>query len=171
MAKLRSLSTSSLSSAKGKIISLPERKPNILVLHGPNLNLLGNREPSLYGTQTLEQINMAMQKRAHIWGAMIECFQSNAESELINHIQTARNRFQGIVLNAAAYTHTSIALRDALEASGLPTIEVHLSNIYRRESFRHISYTAAICIGQICGLGPVGYELAIEAMIRTISRT
>ena len=136
---------------------------NILVIHGPNLNLLGVREPEVYGTTTLDEINGSLQVLAHEAGVKLSSFQSNGEGELINHIHEAiNNGIDFIIINPAAYTHTSIALRDALAATGLPFIEVHLSNIFARESFRRESYFSDLALGVISGLGAKGYELALK---------
>ncbi|PHX87178.1 MAG: type II 3-dehydroquinate dehydratase, partial [Synechococcus sp. Baikal-G1] len=123
----------------------------ILVLHGPNLNLLGSREPGLYGSFSLEQINVELRRRADGYGAALSCVQSNHEGVLVDQIQLARGEFDGILINAGAYTHTSIALRDALLAVALPYVELHLSNVHAREQFRHNSYLADKAIGVICG--------------------
>jgi 3-dehydroquinate dehydratase-2 len=137
-----------------------------LVLHGPNLNLLGLREPDIYGTLTLADIDRQLAEDAQALGVTLTCRQSNLEGELVTWIQEARNQHQGIVINAGAYTHTSIALRDALSAVKLPTVEVHLSNIYQRETFRHHSYLAAIALGQISGFGAQSYRLGLLALVR-----
>ncbi|MGA1622505.1 MAG: type II 3-dehydroquinate dehydratase [Synechocystis sp.] len=137
----------------------------ILVLHGPNLNLLGLREPEIYGSLTLAQIDQQLQQMAIALGVEITTFQSNSEGELVTEIQKALGKYQGIVINAAAYTHTSVAIRDALSAVKIPTVEVHLSNIHQRESFRHFSYIAAVAIGQICGFGVNSYRLGLEAIV------
>ena len=136
---------------------------HILVINGPNLNLLGQREPERYGKSTLADITASLDKLALELGVSLSHFQSNAEHELIATIQRARNQANFILINAAAYTHTSIALRDALLAVQIPFIEVHLSNIYARESFRQQSYLSDIAVGMIAGLGPVGYECALRA--------
>lgn len=137
---------------------------SILVLHGPNLNLLGTREPETYGHDTLEQINERLHQRAEQAGHHLLCLQSNAEYELVERIQSAAGEgIDFIIFNPAAFTHTSVALRDALLATGIPFIEVHLSNIYRREAFRHRSYFSDIAEGVIMGLGAKGYLLALEA--------
>lgn len=135
----------------------------ILVLHGPNLNLLGTREPGVYGAQTLEQINADLSQKAQEAGVALECFQSNHEGALVDRIQAAgRDGTRFIIINPAAYTHTSVAIRDALAAVALPFVEVHLSNIHKRESFRHHSYVSELAVGVICGLGPLGYQLALQ---------
>lgn len=137
----------------------------ILFLNGPNLNLLGQREPDVYGKATLADIEKAVRKQAAQLKAEVDFKQSNQEGELVAWIQQAKGRFDVIVLNAAAYTHTSIALRDAISAVGVPTIEVHLSNIHSREEFRHRSLIAPVCCGQITGFGANSYILALEAAI------
>lgn len=135
----------------------------LLVLNGPNLNLLGTREPEVYGHVTLDEINERLAKRAAAGGHHIEFFQSNAEHELVERVQAAVSQnVRFIILNPAAFTHTSVALRDALAASAIPFIEVHLSNIHAREAFRHQSYFSEIAIGAITGLGAQGYELALQ---------
>jgi 3-dehydroquinate dehydratase-2 len=136
----------------------------IRVLHGPNLNLLGTREQSIYGTLSLDAINSAIMKLAEDLAVTVDLGQSNSEGELVTWIQEARTEYDGIIINPAAYTHTSIAIRDAIAAVGLPTIEVHLSNIHQREEFRHRSYIAGVAIGQISGLGPTGYLLALRGL-------
>src|ERR1035438_1804756 len=137
----------------------------ILFLNGPNLNLLGQREPEVYGRETLADIEAAVRKRAKELKAKVDFRQSNVEGELVGWIQQAKGKFDVIVLNAAAYTHTSIALRDAIAAVGVPTIEIHLSNIYAREKFRHKSLIAPVCYGQISGFGQKSYILAVDAAI------
>src|SRR5229473_2276635 len=137
----------------------------ILCLNGPNLNMLGQREPAVYGRTTLAEIEARARKRAAQLGATAEFRQSNLEGELVSLIQEARDRFDVIVLNAAAYTHTSVALRDAIAAVGIPTIEVHLSNVHAREKFRHKSLIAPVCRGQITGFGFNSYILAVEAAL------
>jgi 3-dehydroquinate dehydratase-2 len=139
-------------------------KPIVYVLNGPNLNLLGKREPAVYGTDTLEDVRKLAEAAGREAGLDIVFRQTNAEGELVDWIQEARDRAAGIVINAAAYTHTSVAILDALSAAGLPVIEVHLSNIFRREAFRHHSYVSMAATGVICGLGARGYGLAIAAM-------
>jgi 3-dehydroquinate dehydratase-2 len=137
----------------------------ILFLNGPNLNLLGQREPEVYGRTTLIDIEKAVRTRAQELGAKIDFRQSNVEGELVTWIQEAKERFDAIVLNAAAYTHTSIALRDAISAVSVPTIEIHLSNIHAREEFRHKSLIAPVCSGQIAGFGDYTYILGLEAAL------
>lgn len=137
----------------------------ILCLNGPNLNLLGQREPEIYGRTTLAEIEAKVLKRAVQLGVTAEFRQSNLEGELVNWIQAARGAFDVIVLNAAAYTHTSVALRDAIAAVGIPTIEVHLSNVHAREKFRHKSLIAPVCTGQITGFGANSYVLAVDAAV------
>jgi 3-dehydroquinate dehydratase-2 len=143
----------------------------ILVLHGPNLNLLGSREPGIYGTQTLEQINTDLAQFATAAGAGLNTFQSNHEGALIDRVQAARTDGSDfIIINPAALTHTSVGLRDALAAVNLPFIEVHLSNIHQREAFRHHSYFSELAVGVICGLGADGYRLALDHALRRVKR-
>lgn len=140
----------------------------ILFLNGPNLNLLGQREPGIYGRTTLADIEALVRDRAVKLKAEVDFRQSNQEGELVAWIQEAKGKFEVLVLNAAAYTHTSIALRDAISAVGIPTIEIHLSNIHAREEFRHKSLIAPVCVGQISGFGANSYELAVEASVNVI---
>ncbi|MGH7232699.1 MAG: type II 3-dehydroquinate dehydratase, partial [Nitrospiraceae bacterium] len=142
-----------------------------LVLHGPNLNLLGMREPSMYGTLTLKDIDAAIQELAKGEGIRVDIRQSNMEGELVTWIQEAKDRFDAIVINPAAYTHTSVAIRDAIAAVAIPTVEVHLSNVYKREGFRHRSYIAAVALGQISGFGHAGYLLGIRAALEHLKAT
>lgn len=135
------------------------------MLHGPNLNLLGKREPQIYGVATLEAIERQLVEESQSLGASISSLQSNHEGVLVDAIHEAIDKHQGILINAGAYTHTSIALRDALAAVKIPTVEVHLSNIYQRESFRHHSYIAPIAIGQISGFGDRSYILGLQALV------
>lgn len=140
----------------------------ILVIHGPNLNLLGDREPEKYGTSTMEDINAAIGRSAKELAVEVEFFQSNCEGSLVSKIQEAKKNFDGILINPAAYTHTSIALRDAVMAVTKPCVEVHLSNIYSRESFRHHSFIAPVCVGQISGFGLDSYILGLKALVNHI---
>ena len=151
---------------------MPEKtvQRKILVIHGPNLNMLGMREPEIYGHQTLEEINTALISRAERLGLEVETFQSNHEGEVVDRIQQAHNAFDGIIINPAAYTHTSIAIRDALSLLTIPVVEIHLSNINKRESFRHTSLIADIATARISGFGPHGYQLALEGMAQLLSR-
>jgi 3-dehydroquinate dehydratase-2 len=142
----------------------------ILVLNGPNLNMLGKRQPEIYGRETLADVEDACRKEAERLGINIEFGQSNHEGALVDLIQAAREKNAGIVINAGAYTHTSVALLDALNAAELPVIEVHLSNIYKRESFRHHSYISPAAVGVIAGLGSHGYLLALQALARLLTR-
>ncbi|MDL1956508.1 MAG: type II 3-dehydroquinate dehydratase [Candidatus Desulfofervidus auxilii] len=135
----------------------------ILILNGPNLNLLGERETSFYGNLRLEEINEMIKIEAEKYGLEVDFFQSNYEGALVEAIQKAKGKYDVIIINPAAYTHTSIAIRDAILAVNIPTIEVHLSNIYKREPFRHHSYISDVAIGQICGFGAQSYLLAIKA--------
>ena len=144
----------------------------ILVLHGPNLNLLGTREPEVYGHATLDEIDADLAARAAGSGHAIECFQSNAEHELIGRVQHTRTDGTAFILiNPAGLTHTSVALRDALAAVAVPFIEVHLSNVHAREAFRHHSYFSDLAVGVICGLGPIGYSLALTAALQRLQRS
>ncbi len=136
----------------------------ILVINGPNLNLLGTREPEVYGTVTLSQIENMLKEHAKKINVEIECFQSNHEGEIVDKIGNAKNNFDGIIINPAAYTHTSVAVRDAIASVNIPAVEVHLSNIYAREQFRHNSYIAPVAVGQISGLGVDGYIFALEKL-------
>lgn len=138
--------------------------PTVVVLNGPNLNMLGKREPNIYGRDTLADVEKACRAHAKTLGLALDFRQSNHEGELVGWIQEARGKAAGIVINAAALTHTSVALLDALQAAEVPTIEVHLSNIYRREPFRHHSYISRAAVGVICGLGPRGYLMALDAL-------
>jgi 3-dehydroquinate dehydratase-2 len=137
----------------------------ILFLNGPNLNLLGTREPDVYGRLTLADIETEVRQRASQLKVDVDFRQTNQEGELVNWIQEAKGKFQAIVINAAAYTHTSVALRDAISAVGVPTVEIHLSNIHAREEFRHKSLIAPVCKGQICGFGAKSYILGLEAAV------
>ena len=154
--------------SRGIVLTYPvsEHKDmlRIRVLHGPNLNLLGNREQSIYGTLSLDALDSAITKLAEELAVQVDLRQSNSEGELVTWIQEARAGYDGIIINPAAYTHTSVAIRDAIAAVGLPTVEVHLSNIHQREEFRDRSYVAGVAIGQIAGLGPTGYLLALRGL-------
>jgi 3-dehydroquinate dehydratase-2 len=136
----------------------------ILVIHGPNLQLLGKRETDIYGSKTLKQIDSEIRSHAKSLGMQLSTFQSNHEGEIVDKIGSAPGEYDAIVINPAAYTHTSVAIRDAIAGSGLPAVEVHLSNIAARDKFRHRSLTAPVCRGVISGFGPVGYLLALEAL-------
>jgi len=142
---------------------------SILVLNGPNLNLLGTREPAVYGSQTLADIERACAVRAETLGLEVTFRQSNHEGELVDWIQEAAGNHAGLILNAGAFTHTSVAILDALRAVDIPVIEVHLSNIHRRESFRHNSYVAQAAVGTVCGFGAFGYEMALDALARLLA--
>ncbi len=143
----------------------------ILILNGPNLNLLGQREPDIYGRTSLDDIRASATARAEHHGFKADFRQSNEEGELVSWIQGARNGAAGVIINAAAYTHTSVAILDALLACGVPVIEVHLSNIFKREEFRHHSFVSRAATGVICGFGGQGYELAVDAMARLLEAT
>lgn len=142
----------------------------IFVLNGPNLNMLGTREPAVYGSETLDDVKARCMTRAKALGLVVDFRQSNLEGELVGWIQEARTKAQGIIVNAGAYTHTSIAILDALQAAELPVVEVHLSNIFRRDEFRQHSFVSLAAAGVICGLGAKGYELALEAMADLVKR-
>jgi 3-dehydroquinate dehydratase-2 len=144
------------------------RDSRILILHGPNLNLLGTREPEIYGTESLQRVNERLENMAKRYGTSIEVFQSNHEGELIERLHSARKqRISWIIVNPAGLTHTSVALRDAFSSVDIPFIEVHLSNIYSREPFRHHSYFSDLAVGVVCGLGSRGYEFALEFALQT----
>lgn len=142
--------------------------PKIQVLHGPNLNLLGTRDPAIYGATTLAALDALLVAHGKTRGATVRTAQSNLEGELVDLVQAARGWADAIVINPGGYTHTSVAIRDAIEAVQLPTVEVHLSNIHAREEFRHTSLTAAKCIGQICGFGPQSYVLGLDAALNYV---
>lgn len=147
------------------MLELTLQSLSVLVLHGPNLNLLGQREPGIYGSLTLAEINRLLEEEAEKLQAKVSPLQSNHEGVLIDAIHQALGQHDGILINAGAYTHTSVALRDALAGVNLPTVEVHLSNIYRREEFRHHSYIASVAIGQISGFGVQSYLLGLQALV------
>jgi 3-dehydroquinate dehydratase-2 len=144
------------------------KAPSVLILNGPNLNLLGTREPEIYGRTTLAEIESRCREHADRLGLAVECRQSNSEGELVDWIQGAREAHAAIVINPAAYSHTSIALLDALRAVGLPVVEVHLSNIHKRETFRQHSYVSRAAEGVICGFGAEGYAMALDALARLL---
>ncbi|OGW76462.1 MAG: type II 3-dehydroquinate dehydratase [Omnitrophica bacterium RIFCSPHIGHO2_02_FULL_49_9] len=143
----------------------------ILVIHGPNLNLLGSREPEIYGSFSLAKINRLIKSESGFLKADVTFKQSNHEGELVDLIGTARNKYDGIVINPAAYTHTSIALRDAILACGIPAVEVHLSNIYGREEFRRESLTAPVCVGQVSGFGEMSYLLGLRGLVEKLKKS
>lgn len=150
-----------------KRASTPAR-PVIVAIHGPNLNLLGAREPHIYGRTTLGQIDDDLRTHGQELGVVVETFQSNHEGALIDRVQQANGNAAGLIVNAGGLTHTSVSLRDAVAAIKVPTIEVHLSNLYMREEFRHRSLLAPVCLGQIAGLGAIGYRLALDALARLV---
>ena len=137
---------------------------NILVIHGPNLQLLGKREPEIYGSKSLDEINIDIERRAKALGVSVKAFQSNHEGEIVDRIGAMPGKFDALIINPGAYTHTSIAIRDAIAGAGLPAVEVHLSNVASREEFRHHSMVTPVCSGIIAGFGPMGYLLALEAL-------
>lgn len=141
----------------------------ILIIHGPNLNLLGEREPNVYGSETMQTINQSAVETAKSNGMECDCFQSNHEGEIIDKLHSARLEYDGIVLNAGAYTHYSYAIRDAIAAIKIPVIEVHMSNIHKREEFRHNSVISPVCVGQICGFGSNSYILGVLALKNIIA--
>ena len=143
---------------------------NILILHGPNLNLLGTREPDVYGAITLEQINEKLIEIADSAGHKLSAFQSNAEHELVDKLQSARGTVDFILINPAAFTHTSVAMRDAFSAVAIPFVEVHISNVHRREEFRHMSYFSGIAEAMLCGFGTKGYEYALDYAIDYLAK-
>jgi len=142
----------------------------ILVIHGPNLNLLGKREPGIYGIKTLTEINQDLEDLATKFNVELRIMQSNSEGEIVSFIGNNMDWADGIVINPAGYTHTSVAIRDAISATGLPAVEIHLSNVFRREEFRHFSYISPVAVGVICGFGPEGYLLALHAIVKEINK-
>ena len=142
----------------------------ILIIHGPNLNLLGKREPQIYGTATLEEINFLLKKEADTLEIQAELFQSNSEGEIVTGIQEAIGKFDGIVINPAAYTHTSVAIRDAISSVGIPTVEVHISNVYRREDFRKKSFISGVALGVISGFGSDSYLLGLRGLVNYLKK-
>jgi 3-dehydroquinate dehydratase II len=157
-----------MAAQKGRARALRSR--HVLVLHGPNLNLVGIREPDIYGRTTLARIDAQLRRLALDLGVSVKTFQSNSEGDLVDRIQAARGSAAAIVINAGAYTHTSVAIRDALLASELPIVEVHLSNTYKREAFRHRSLIADIAVGQVVGFGPDSYLLGLRAAVGVLGR-
>ena len=147
------------------------QNPVLLLVHGPNLNLLGERKPEVYGTTTLLDIEADVAAAANARGASIVCFQSNHEGAIIDFLHEHRKLAHGIVINAGAYTHTSVALRDAIEAVNLPAVEVHISNTHAREGFRHVSLIAPVCVGQVTGLGRAGYTTAVNLLLDHLQTT
>ena len=142
----------------------------ILVIHGPNLNLLGERQPDIYGKFTLEEINIELKKIAKVEKVDLEVFQSDHEGEIVEKIGKAKGKADCLLINPAAYTHTSVAIRDAIQAVGIPTVEVHISNIYAREEFRHTSLIAPVAVGQVCGFGINSYKLGLKAAIDIVKK-
>lgn len=139
-----------------------------MLVNGPNLNLLGVREPGVYGSDSLETINSEVAARASALGCSVDFFQSNSEGGIVDRLHSAMGQYDGLIINPGAYTHYSIAIRDAIAAVKLPAVEVHLSNVYGREEFRHTSVIAPVCVGQIAGLGKIGYSLALEALMEAL---
>jgi 3-dehydroquinate dehydratase-2 len=143
---------------------------SILVLHGPNLNLLGRREPEVYGSITLADINRRLEQEGQLLQAQVTAFQSNHEGALVDAIHAAHGQHHGLLINPGAYTHTSVAIRDAIAGVAIPTVEVHLSNVYKREVFRHHSYIAPVAVGQISGFGAESYRLGLQALLHHLSQ-
>lgn len=144
---------------------------SVLVLHGPNLNLLGRREPEVYGATALDQINHTLEQEGRLLRVSVTAFQSNHEGKLVDAIHAAWEQHQGILINPGAYTHTSIALRDAIAGVAIPTVEIHLSNVYKREEFRHHSYIAPVAVGQISGFGAESYRLGLQALVHHLRQS
>ncbi len=142
----------------------------ILLLNGPNLNLLGTREPEKYGNTTLADIEKTLKSEAKSKEVKLDCYQSNHEGDLVDKIQQAKNKYDGIILNAGGYTHTSVAIRDAIASVQVPVVEIHLTNIHAREEFRHNSLLAPVCIGQICGFGAYSYNLGLSAILNYLEK-
>jgi 3-dehydroquinate dehydratase-2 len=138
----------------------------ILIIHGPNLNMLGKREPDIYGATTLEEINGSLEKLASDLGTDVEFFQSNSEGDIVSTIQEAMSEYDGIIINPGAYTHTSVAIRDAILSSGLPVVETHISNVYKREDFRQKSYVSGVALGVISGFGVNSYFLGLKGLVK-----
>ena len=143
---------------------------SVLVIHGPNLNLLGTREPEIYGSQTLSDINQQLQQSAQSRGIQLDTFQSNHEGAIVEEIHRARGKYNAIIINPAAFTHTSVAIRDALAGVDIPFVEVHLSNVHQREAFRHHSFFSDLAVGLICGLGAYGYEAALDFWVQKFKK-
>lgn len=146
-----------------------ENAVKLLIVNGPNLQLLGRREPEVYGASDLDSVAAGLASVAAELGVVVECRQSNHEGDIVDWLGSASGEFDGVIINPAGYTHTSVAIRDALSACGLPAVEVHISNVHAREDFRHRSLTAPVCVGQIAGLGTDGYEWALRALVRRLS--
>ncbi|MEM6832261.1 MAG: type II 3-dehydroquinate dehydratase [Pseudomonadota bacterium] len=144
-------------------------RPRFFVLHGPNLNMLGLREPEVYGSHSLSDVNASLEAKAEALAVDLQCEQSNSEGEIIDRVQSLRGACDGLIINPGGLTHTSVALRDAISAAEVPTIEVHISNIHAREEFRHKSYISGVAVGVICGLGVDGYIYALEALVKNVS--
>jgi 3-dehydroquinate dehydratase-2 len=144
---------------------------HVLVINGPNLGLLGTRQPDVYGAQTLDEMMEALRAHAGGKGVELECFQSDIEGEIVARIGSSRGTFDAIIINPAAYTHTSVAIRDAISGVDLPCVEVHLSNTHAREEFRHQSLTAPVCVGQIMGFGSIGYRMALDGLVDRVAGT
>jgi 3-dehydroquinate dehydratase-2 len=142
----------------------------ILIIHGPNLNLLGKREPEIYGKTTLDEVNSLLKKEAETLGIEIDFFQSNSEGEIVTRIQSAMGKFDGMVINPGAYTHTSVAIRDAVASTGISTVEVHISNVYKREEFRQKSFISGVAVGVISGFGVDSYLLGLRGLVSYLKK-